>query len=88
MWVLDAAGATLGLGYYNPATTIAVRMLALGGEPGPAEIIGWRMERALETARDASSVPIPIATGCSMATATASRASSSIATATLRWCNC
>ena len=52
MWVLDAAGATLGHGYYNPATTIAVRMLALGGEPGPAEIIGWRMERALETARE------------------------------------
>jgi len=47
VWVLDAAGATLGHGYYNPATTIAVRMLALGGEPGPAEIIGWRMERAL-----------------------------------------
>ncbi|MGZ6174718.1 MAG: class I SAM-dependent rRNA methyltransferase [Candidatus Binataceae bacterium] len=48
VWVLDAAGATLGHGYYNPATTIAVRMLALGGEPGPAEIIGWRMERALK----------------------------------------
>ena len=47
VWVLDAAGATLGHGYYNPATTIAVRMLALGGEPGPAEIIGSRMERAL-----------------------------------------
>ena len=46
VWVLDAAGATLGHGYCNPATTIAVRMLALGGEPGPAEIIGWRMERA------------------------------------------
>ena len=48
VWVLDAAGATLGHGYYNPATTIAVRMLALSGEPGPAEIIGWRMERALK----------------------------------------
>jgi len=46
VWVLDAAGATLGHGYCNPATTIAVRMLALSGEPGPAEIIGWRMERA------------------------------------------
>ena len=48
VWVLDAAGATLGHGYYNPATTIAVRMLALGGEPGPAEIISWRMEHALK----------------------------------------
>jgi 23S rRNA (cytosine1962-C5)-methyltransferase len=48
VWVLDAAGATLGHGYYNPATTIAVRMLALGGEPGPAEIVGWRIERALK----------------------------------------
>ena len=48
VWVLDAAGATLGHGYYNPATTIAVRMLALGGEPGPAEIVRWRIERALE----------------------------------------
>ena len=48
VWVLDAAGATLGHGYYNPATTIAVRMLALAGEPGPAEIVGWRIERALK----------------------------------------
>lgn len=48
VWVLDAAGATLGHGYYNPATTIAVRMLALGGEPGPAEIVHWRIERALK----------------------------------------
>jgi 23S rRNA (cytosine1962-C5)-methyltransferase len=47
VWVLDAAGTTLGHGYYNPATTIAVRMLALGGEPGPAEIVSWRMRRAL-----------------------------------------
>jgi len=48
VWVLDAAGATLGHGYYNPATTIAIRMLALGGEPGPAEIVRWRIERALK----------------------------------------
>jgi 23S rRNA (cytosine1962-C5)-methyltransferase len=47
VWVLDSAGATLGHGYYNPATTIAVRMLAVDGEPGPAEIVRWRMERAL-----------------------------------------
>jgi 23S rRNA (cytosine1962-C5)-methyltransferase len=48
VWILDSAGATLGHGYYNPATTIAVRMLALGGEPGPAEIVRWRLERALK----------------------------------------
>jgi 23S rRNA (cytosine1962-C5)-methyltransferase len=48
VWILDNAGATLGHGYYNPATTIAVRMLALGGEPGPAEIVRWRLERALK----------------------------------------
>jgi 23S rRNA (cytosine1962-C5)-methyltransferase len=48
VWVLDAAGATLGHGYYNPATTIAVRMLALGGEPGPDEIVRWRIEQALK----------------------------------------
>jgi 23S rRNA (cytosine1962-C5)-methyltransferase len=48
VWVIDAAGATLGHGYYNSATTIAVRMLALSGEPGPAEIVRWRMERALK----------------------------------------
>jgi 23S rRNA (cytosine1962-C5)-methyltransferase len=48
VWVLDAAGATIGHGYYNPATTIAVRMLALGGEPAPAEIVRWRIEHALK----------------------------------------
>jgi 23S rRNA (cytosine1962-C5)-methyltransferase len=47
VWVLDAAGATIGHGYYNPATTIAVRMLALAGEPGPREIVRWRIARAL-----------------------------------------
>jgi 23S rRNA (cytosine1962-C5)-methyltransferase len=48
VWILDSSGATLGHGYYNPATTIAVRMLALGGEPAPAEIVRWRLERALK----------------------------------------
>ena len=48
VWVLDAAGATIGHGYYNPATTIAVRMLALGGEPGPADIVRCRIEHALK----------------------------------------
>jgi 23S rRNA (cytosine1962-C5)-methyltransferase len=51
VWILDSAGTTLGHGYYNPTTTIAVRMLALGGEPGepgPAEIVRSRLERALK----------------------------------------
>jgi 23S rRNA (cytosine1962-C5)-methyltransferase len=48
VWILDSSGATLGHGYYNPATTIAVRMLALGSEPAPAEIVRWRLERALK----------------------------------------
>jgi 23S rRNA (cytosine1962-C5)-methyltransferase len=48
VWVLDAAGATIGHGYFNPATTIAVRMLALSGETGPSEIVRWRIEHALK----------------------------------------
>jgi 23S rRNA (cytosine1962-C5)-methyltransferase len=48
VWVLDSAGATIGHGYYNPATTITVRMLALSGEPAPAEIVRWRIEHALK----------------------------------------
>lgn len=51
VWVTEAGGATLGHGYYNPATTIAVRMLALGGEPAPEAIVRWRLERALELRR-------------------------------------
>src|ERR1700687_3885292 len=31
--VLDAGGDTVGLGYYNPATTIAVRMLSFNAPP-------------------------------------------------------
>jgi 23S rRNA (cytosine1962-C5)-methyltransferase len=51
VYVLDASGATLGHGYYNPLTTIAVRMLAVAGEPGPDEIVGWRIDRALDLRR-------------------------------------
>jgi 23S rRNA (cytosine1962-C5)-methyltransferase len=47
VWVLDADGARIGHGYYNPATTIAVRMLATGDEPGPGQIVRWRLGRAL-----------------------------------------
>jgi len=45
--VHDASGATIGLGYINPATTIAVRMLAWGGTPSIPEIIDRRLSDAL-----------------------------------------
>jgi len=45
--VHDASGGLLGLGYFNPATTIAVRMLAWGETPSLAEIIGRRLHDAL-----------------------------------------
>jgi 23S rRNA (cytosine1962-C5)-methyltransferase len=45
--VLDAGGDNVGLGYYNPATTIAVRMLSFDGAQRPGEIIRHRIGRAL-----------------------------------------
>src|SRR5579871_4356271 len=45
--VHDAAGALIGLGYYNPATTIAVRMLAWGETPALPELIAHRLKDAL-----------------------------------------
>ncbi len=45
--VRDAAGSLIGLGYVNPATTIAVRMLAWGETPSVAEIIDRRLRDAL-----------------------------------------
>src|SRR5579859_4326456 len=45
--VRDAGGDTVGLGYYNPATTIAVRMIAFDTAVAPAEIIGHRLRRAI-----------------------------------------
>jgi 23S rRNA (cytosine1962-C5)-methyltransferase len=45
--VHDASGALIGLGYINPATTIAVRMLAWGETPSIAEVIGRRLSDAL-----------------------------------------
>src|SRR5258708_26363773 len=39
--VHDAAGAPLGMGYFNPATTIAIRVLSWGGTP-PVEGLGAR----------------------------------------------
>ncbi len=45
--VHDAAGALLGLGYCNQATTIAVRMLAWGEEPSLASLVARRLRSAL-----------------------------------------
>ncbi|HEY6395527.1 MAG TPA: class I SAM-dependent rRNA methyltransferase, partial [Candidatus Binataceae bacterium] len=45
--VRDSAGSLIGCGYYNPATTIAVRMLAWGEVLAFAEIIERRLTNAL-----------------------------------------
>ncbi len=45
--VCDAGGDAIGLGYYNPATTIAVRMLSFDLALKPREIIRHRIRRAL-----------------------------------------
>jgi 23S rRNA (cytosine1962-C5)-methyltransferase len=49
--VRDSAGALLGMGHYNPATTIAVRMLAWGETPEIDELIVRRIRSALELRR-------------------------------------
>src|ERR1700722_6941352 len=45
--VHDAAGALLGLGYYSPSTTIAVRMLVWGDAPAIPELLERRLGNAL-----------------------------------------
>jgi 23S rRNA (cytosine1962-C5)-methyltransferase len=45
--VHDASGAPIGLGYLNPSTTIAVRMLAWGHTPSIPELIDHRLNDAL-----------------------------------------
>jgi len=45
--VRDAGGDAVGLGYYNPATTIAVRMLSFDTALAPAGLIRHRMRHAL-----------------------------------------
>jgi 23S rRNA (cytosine1962-C5)-methyltransferase len=45
--VRDASGLLIGLGYFNPATTIAVRMLAWGETPSIDQIIERRLNDAL-----------------------------------------
>src|ERR1700724_799019 len=49
--VHDAAGALLGMGYCNPATTIAVRMLAWGETPAIEELVARRLSSALNLRR-------------------------------------
>jgi 23S rRNA (cytosine1962-C5)-methyltransferase len=49
--VHDSAGALLGTGYFNPATTIAVRMLAWGETPPVEELVARRLKGALELRR-------------------------------------
>jgi 23S rRNA (cytosine1962-C5)-methyltransferase len=49
--VRDAHGALLGMGHYNPATTIAVRVLAWGEAPDLGELVARRLRNALELRR-------------------------------------
>ena len=46
--VCDCGGDLIGVGYYNPDTVIAVRMLAWGETPPLSEILARRIERASE----------------------------------------
>ncbi len=49
--VRDAGGDLLGYGYYNAATTIAIRMLSFGGALAPDDIIQHRLRNALNLRR-------------------------------------
>jgi 23S rRNA (cytosine1962-C5)-methyltransferase len=46
--VCDCGGNLIGVGYYNPRTVIAIRMLAWGETPPPCEILAHRIDRAGE----------------------------------------
>jgi 23S rRNA (cytosine1962-C5)-methyltransferase len=46
--VADSTGLAIGLAHYNPATTIALRMLAFDTAIDPANLIRRRLARALE----------------------------------------
>ena len=46
--VFNHAGERLGFGYFNPTTTIAVRMLAFGDEIQPSNLIRHRLRQAIE----------------------------------------
>ncbi len=45
--VCDASGDALGFGYFNPDTTIAVRMLAFDLTVPPEKIVGYRLDQAI-----------------------------------------
>ena len=45
--VHDASGALIGMGYCNPATTIAIRMIAWGETPAIEELVARRLKSAL-----------------------------------------
>jgi 23S rRNA (cytosine1962-C5)-methyltransferase len=49
--VYDASNALLGMGYRNPATTIAVRMLAWGETPAIEQLVARRLKGALALRR-------------------------------------
>src|SRR5580692_707736 len=49
--VHDASGALIGMGYCNPATTIAIRMIAWGETPAIDELVARRLKSALEVRR-------------------------------------
>ena len=49
--VRDAGGDLVGIGYYHPRTTIAIRMLAWGEAPPLADLIGRRVDHAIELRR-------------------------------------
>ena len=49
--VCDAGGDLLGYGYYNAATTIAIRMLSFGGALKPGDVVQHRMRNALNLRR-------------------------------------
>jgi len=49
--IYDAGGDLIGVGYYHPRTTIAIRMLAWGSTPTLTEIIHRRLEGAAELRR-------------------------------------
>ena len=48
--VQDSANTLLGMGYINPATTIAVRMLAWGETPAIGELVARRLRVILKPA--------------------------------------
>jgi 23S rRNA (cytosine1962-C5)-methyltransferase len=49
--VRDSRGELLGAGYYHPATTIAVRMLAFGAQSDLAAVVAARLADAIELRR-------------------------------------